>query len=205
LHRKENNEHFAADWSALKTYFQFWGSGKKAAFLEDAEKILESDNPGCLTFNVCLALIYIDLDQSESSFSLSQEYLNPDYQQLVRAQAYYHAREWRKAVNEFARFAGLDRDPITRCQLAECYLELGEWQKAIDETRSVQDMYAGFGWWISYPKTFYLMGKIYEKKGDTNLAVENYEKLLDLWKDADKDLPDLIDAKKRLAGLRGVL
>ena len=34
------------------------------------------------------------------------------------------------------------------------------------------------------------------------LAIENIEKFLDLWKDADKDLPDLIDAKKRLAKLK---
>ncbi len=54
---------------------------------------------------------------------------------------------------------------------------------------------------MTYPKTFYLLGKIYVKKGDINLAVENYEKLLDIWIDADKDLPDLLDAKKRLARL----
>ena len=47
------------------------------------------------------------------------------------------------------------------------------------------------------------MGKIYEKKGDTGNAIKSYEKFLDLWKDADEDLPDLMDAKKRLAGLKG--
>ena len=46
------------------------------------------------------------------------------------------------------------------------------------------------------------MGKIYEKKGDANLAVKNYEKFLELWKDADQDLPDLIDAKKRYKALK---
>jgi len=50
--------------------------------------------------------------------------------------------------------------------------------------------------------SFLLLGKAYEKKGDTQLAIQNYEKFLDLWKDADKDLPDLIDAKKRLAKLK---
>ena len=55
---------------------------------------------------------------------------------------------------------------------------------------------------IYFPKSFYLLGKIYEKKGDNQLAIQNYEKFLDLWKDADKDLPDLIDAKKRLAKLK---
>ncbi len=54
-----------------------------------------------------------------------------------------------------------------------------------------------------YPKSFYLLGKIYEKKGDKKLAIDIYEKFLDLWKDADKDLPDLIDAKARLTALKG--
>ena len=56
------------------------------------------------------------------------------------------------------------------------------------------------GWEL--PNGFYLLGKIYEKNGDTQLAIQNYEKFLDLWKDVDKDLPDLIDAKKRLAKLK---
>jgi len=46
------------------------------------------------------------------------------------------------------------------------------------------------------------MGKVYEKKGDTKLAIKNYEKFLNLWKDADEDLPDLIDAKVRYAKLK---
>ncbi len=54
------------------------------------------------------------------------------------------------------------------------------------------------------PRGFYLLGKIYEKKGDQKLAIENYERFLDLWKEADEDLPDLMDAKARLAKLKGV-
>ncbi len=49
-----------------------------------------------------------------------------------------------------------------------------------------------------------MLGKVYEKKGDKQLAIENTEKFLDLWKNADSDLPDLIDAKERLARLKGM-
>ncbi|MCH8305158.1 MAG: hypothetical protein IIB94_08515 [Candidatus Marinimicrobia bacterium] len=34
------------------------------------------------------------------------------------------------------------------------------------------------------------------------LAIENYEKLLDLWKDGDKKLPARLDAQKRLSKLK---
>jgi serine/threonine protein kinase/tetratricopeptide (TPR) repeat protein len=55
-----------------------------------------------------------------------------------------------------------------------------------------------------YARTLFLLGKIYEKKGEKSLAMENYEKFLTIWKDADKDLPDYVDVKSRLAKLKGI-
>ena len=61
-----------------------------------------------------------------------------------------------------------------------------------------------YGYWaMFYPKSFYLLVRIYESKGKKKLAMQNYEKLLELWKEADEDLPELIDAKARLERLRG--
>ena len=74
-------------------------------------------------------------------------------------------------------------------------------EEAIREVGLAQAYYSRHHSFI-YPQSFHLLGKIYEKKGDTQLAIEKYEKFLDLWKDADKDLSDLIDAKKRLAKLK---
>jgi tetratricopeptide (TPR) repeat protein len=54
-----------------------------------------------------------------------------------------------------------------------------------------------------YSKAFYMLGKIAEQQGDKPRAGENFRKFLDLWKDADPGLPEVEDARKRLAGLTG--
>lgn len=45
------------------------------------------------------------------------------------------------------------------------------------------------------------MGKVYEGLGDKEKAIVNYQKFLEIWKDADPGLPDPADAKNRLAAL----
>jgi len=90
--------------------------------------------------------------------------------------------------------------------LANCQLQEGEFDKSTNTLMQILEVVQTRSNWgtrrsIFFPKSFYLLGKNYEKKGDHQLAIKNTEKFLDLWKDADKDLPDLIDAKKRLARL----
>jgi tetratricopeptide (TPR) repeat protein len=52
-----------------------------------------------------------------------------------------------------------------------------------------------------YAQSFYMLGKIHEEQGDTAKAIENYQKFLTLWKDADPGIAEVDDARKRLAGL----
>jgi cytochrome c-type biogenesis protein CcmH/NrfG len=47
-----------------------------------------------------------------------------------------------------------------------------------------------------------MLGKIYVQQDNTAKAIENYEKFLDLWKDADPGIAEVGDAMERLAGLK---
>ena len=92
--------------------------------------------------------------------------------------------------------------PVYHLGLA--YFRSGNMEKARKAFEDVTRMTTGrlfFG--ELYPKSFYMLGQIHEKMGDQVKAIENYAKFLDLWKNADPGLPEVADAQKRLAGLKG--
>jgi len=49
-----------------------------------------------------------------------------------------------------------------------------------------------------YARSFYTLGRIFQRKGDSAKAEENYNKFVALWFDADSGIPELNDAKQRL-------
>jgi tetratricopeptide (TPR) repeat protein len=48
-----------------------------------------------------------------------------------------------------------------------------------------------------YAKSFYWLGKIHDQKGQPQKAKDYFLKFLDLWKDADPGLPEVVEARKR--------
>ena len=46
------------------------------------------------------------------------------------------------------------------------------------------------------------LAQVYEQLGDTDRARHWYERFLDDWKDADPDIPEVIEARERLASLQ---
>jgi serine/threonine protein kinase/Flp pilus assembly protein TadD len=86
--------------------------------------------------------------------------------------------------------------------LAMTYHRAGNLEKAATEYEKIINCPTGIRRYEdAYVKSFYMLGKISEQQGDTDKAVENYEKFLDLWNDADPGLPEVDAAKQRLEEL----
>ena len=86
--------------------------------------------------------------------------------------------------------------------LAQAYFMKGDWDKAREEYESIGLMtYGRQKHGDIYAKSFYMLGKIYEEVGKRREAKKNYERFLDLWKNADPGLPEVDDARVRLAAL----
>jgi len=87
-------------------------------------------------------------------------------------------------------------------QLAVCLYQNDKFEKALYYLEKLQKRWNIYGVRsIFYPKSILLQGKIYEKMNDRSRALQKYHQFLQLWKDADPDLPDLIEAKAHLARL----
>jgi tetratricopeptide (TPR) repeat protein len=87
--------------------------------------------------------------------------------------------------------------------LAEAHEQAGrrdEAQKAYEEIRSPKPFY-GPGDVLIWARSSYRLARVLESKGDRAGTAKNYREFLDLWKDADPGLPEVEDARKRLAGL----
>ena len=77
--------------------------------------------------------------------------------------------------------------------LANAYLKLGLLDQAIGEYERI------LGLNPNYPFAHYHLAEVYEQKGQHDKAHAEYERFLQVWKDADPDIPEVISAKKRLA------
>jgi tetratricopeptide (TPR) repeat protein len=83
-------------------------------------------------------------------------------------------------------------DGVEDC-LANAYLELGRLDEAIAEYERILKLNP------NYPLAHYHLAQAYERKGDRERARVAYERFLQIWKDANQDLPELIAARKQLA------
>jgi tetratricopeptide (TPR) repeat protein len=87
--------------------------------------------------------------------------------------------------------------------LASAYQLNGDLESARKEYENILALTTGRVFWGDlYIKSYYQLGKIHEEMRNKVQAIKYYEQFLDLWKDADPGLPEVEDAKKKLAGLK---
>ena len=87
--------------------------------------------------------------------------------------------------------------------LASAYYQTGDPEKASEQYAKIVSLTTGrLRYGDIYARSFYWLGKICQQKGWEGKAIEHYEKLLQLWEEADLGLPEITDAKKQLDILR---
>jgi tetratricopeptide (TPR) repeat protein len=93
--------------------------------------------------------------------------------------------------------------PLMRDVLARAYKQKGQVDKAIAEYERLITIQPEKGnWLLIQPRYHYRLARLYDDKGSKDKAREQYKKLLEIWKDADPGIPEVEDAKKRLASLK---
>jgi tetratricopeptide (TPR) repeat protein len=118
------------------------------------------------------------------------------------ALAYYEGR-YRDAIHEFERIDPTARIALVGGLLAQSYLREGMNEKAVNELERFLRYQNGFR--IQHPhdgvRCFYWLGLAYEQSGWKDKAAKQYETFLEIWKNADPGIPEIDDAKARLAKL----
>lgn len=195
-----------------KAYWLLVGHNER----EDAKKALAKAaeiNAGANFVYYRLFNMYLLMGEFEKTSPLLKGQLltmSPFGNRSVSASVHRARGEYEAAINDLETITrlGFVMDRIPRCyELAQCYFETRQSEKAIEAVGKMQRLYSYVytgGPHIRaavYPRGFYLLGRIYEQKGDTKLALENYEKFLNLWMGADQDLPEVLDTKSHLARL----
>ncbi len=84
-----------------------------------------------------------------------------------------------------------DIDPFEDA-LAKAYLETGRYQEAIVEFERVLPLNP------NYPLALYYLGSAYRALGQNTKAKECFLKFLEVWKEADADIPEIVAARREI-------
>jgi tetratricopeptide (TPR) repeat protein len=122
---------------------------------------------------------------------------------LDKALAYYSdALELAPYEHYCETYLRLDRAPYLE-SMGNVYFKMGELDVAIEQFEKIQGLTLGrVDYGDIYAKSYFNLGKIFEQKSWEGKAIEQYEKFLALWKDADPGIAEVEDARKRLGGLK---
>ncbi|MBI2620042.1 MAG: protein kinase [Ignavibacteriales bacterium] len=203
--RKGTNRTRLAGALAEKATVRYKILGQPQTTQKDLAEAMQYEKDADLYFYISLFEYYV----AAGEFQKARDVVNSDlrvitqgFGVLVEAIAQYDAGNYGSAI------ALLSQENLTHesmYTLAKSYVATGQPDSALRTLEELRLLYhPNFVRFRAMydAKSYYLTGTIYEKMGDRKKAFQSYTKLLDLWKNADNDIPELLDAKKRLALLR---
>jgi tetratricopeptide (TPR) repeat protein len=80
--------------------------------------------------------------------------------------------------------------------LGNAYLDAAHLEESIGEYQRI------LGLNQNYPLAQYHLAQAYQRKGQVAEARAAYERFLQIWKNADADIPEVVDAKREFAMLK---
>ena len=88
--------------------------------------------------------------------------------------------------------------------LAEAYYRSGDLELALEEYEKVTQLTVGKLWYgDKYRNALFMLGKIFEQKGQKEEAIKFYEKFIKILENADHLDPKVNEAQKRIFALKG--
>jgi len=83
--------------------------------------------------------------------------------------------------------------------LASAYYENGDLEKALKTYEKISSLKTGrLRWGDKYVLSFYWLGKIYQERNEIQKAMDAYNKFLNMWRQADPEIPEIKEAKKKV-------
>jgi tetratricopeptide (TPR) repeat protein len=123
----------------------------------------------------------------------------------LEKQNYYEAITYLKRAFSLLPFqySQLDDHAMFLYPLAAAYNKAGDLEKAQDQFKNITLLTTGRLFYGDiFAKSLYMLGKICQEKGQEEEAITHYARFIQLWENADPEIPELKDAKEHLNNLR---
>ena len=138
------------------------------------------------------------LEKMEDILSASRTFHLKELFHHLNGKVYLERGRFALAVDEFQQALNLGPkdQAYFRDALAGAYDKSGNLDKAREAYHKV------FEFNPNYAHSHYMLAQVYEQKNMRRKAIQEYEKFLVIWKDADEGIPLFKDAKDKLANLK---